>query len=317
MGLRIVFAGTPEAAVPTLEALVASDHNVIAVFTQPDRPAGRGRHLTASAVKEYAQAQSLRIYQPEKMDADVQSILETLAPDLIVVVAYGLLIPKQVLTIPKKGCVNVHFSLLPRWRGASPIQHTLLYGDEMTGVTIMQMNAGLDTGPVLLQERYPVDPEENSQLLHDRLAKIGAALLLKALEGIEHNTLRLISQDNAQATHAPKMNKSQGRIDWQQSAIKIANQIRALNPWPVAFTYLQGKRLRIWEARVMNIPADVPPGTVMEVNKWGIEVATGDKVLQILSLQLPGGRVMSASAFLNAHEVLPGETVFLEDSNEE
>jgi len=309
----VVFAGTPAAAVPTLEALLASEHEVVGVFTQPDRPAGRGRHLTASSVKECAMAQSLPIFQPEKMDAATQSDLKNIVPDVMVVVAYGLLIPKSVLTIPSAGCVNVHFSLLPRWRGASPIQQALLYGDEVTGVTVMQMDEGLDTGPVLLQETYPVDPDENSQMLHDRLAKAGANLLLKALDAIKHHTLPLRAQDNQKATHAPKIKKSQGLIDWRRSARDIANQVRAFNPWPVAFASFQGKSLRIWAAEVINVPADVPPGTVMEVNKVGIEVATGDKVLRVLSLQLPGGRVMRASEFLNAHEVLPGETIFVNE----
>ena len=314
MTLKIVFAGTPAAAVPTLEALVASEHDVVGVFTQPDRPAGRGRHLMASPVKTYAESQSLLIFQPEKLGTNVQSVLNELAPDVMVVVAYGLLMPKAVLTIPKRGCINVHFSLLPRWRGAAPIQQTLLHGDELTGVTTMQMDEGLDTGPVLLQEGYPVDPEENSQMLHDRLAKSSAALLLKTLNVMEHGDLNPVEQDDALVTHAPKIKKSQGLIDWYRPATDIFNKVRAFNPWPVAFTIFQEERLRIWRAELVEKPADVLPGTVMGVDKLGIEVATSDGVLRILSLQLPGGRPLSAGEFINAHAVLPGETVF---ANEE
>lgn len=314
MALKIVFAGTPAAAVPTLEALVASEHDVVGVFTQPDRPAGRGRHLMASPVKTYAESQLLPIFQPEKLEANAQSVLNELVPDVMVVVAYGLLMPKAALTIPKQGCINVHFSLLPRWRGAAPIQQTLLHGDELTGVTTMQMDEELDTGPVLLQEGYPVDPEENSQMLHDRLAKSGAALLLKTLSVMGHGDLNPVEQDDALVTHAPKIKKSQGLIDWYRPAIDIFNKVRAFNPWPVAFTIFQGERLRIWRAELAGKPADVPPGTVMGVDKLGMEVATSDGVLRILSLQLPGGRPLSAGAFINAHVVLPGETVF---ANEE
>lgn len=311
MSLKIIFAGTSSAAVPSLNALVDSEHKVIAVFTQPDRPAGRGRHLAASPVKECAVAHSLLVLQPEKIDAAAQSDLKKFDPDLMVVVSYGLFLPKAVLAIPRAGCVNVHFSLLPRWRGASPIQHALLYGDEITGVTVMQIDAGLDTGPILSQEEYLIDPDENSEMLYDRLAKAGAALLIKTINKIEHHhPLPLKAQDNEKATHAPKINKSQGLINWQRSAKEIANQVRAFNPWPVAFTYFQGKPLRIWVAEINDAPADLPPGTVMEANKTGIEVATGDKVLRILSLQLPGRRTMSAREFLNAQDVLPGETVF-------
>lgn len=314
--MKVVFCGTPDAAVPSLEALMHSEHDVVAVFTQPDRPAGRGRHLTASPVKELANAHSLPVMQPEKFNAEAQTQLATLAPDVIVVVAYGLLIPKSVLGIPKHGCVNVHFSLLPRWRGAAPIQYALLSGDEVTGVTVMQLDEGLDTGPVLSQEQYPVDPDENGQMLHDRLAKAGAGLLIKTLGSMEQNALQPRAQNSEQATHAPKIKKSQGLIDWKQPAAMVSNQVRAFNPWPVAFTYFAGKRLRIWEAELVNDAADVAPGMVMEVDKQGINVATGDKVLRILSLQAPGGRVLSAQEFLNAHEVLPGETVFLNEDSE-
>ena len=311
--MKVVFAGTPEAAVPTLDALLKSQHEIVAVLTIPDRPAGRGRRLSASPVKECAKDHSLLTLQPERLGADVQSTLKKIVPDVMVIVAYGLLLPKEVLTIPTYGCVNLHFSLLPRWRGASPIQHTLLYGDEMTGVSVMQMDEGLDTGPILAQEAYPVDPDENSQMLHDRLAKAGAQLLLKTLDAMAVGNLHGLPQDAQQATYAPKIKKSQGLIRWQQPARVIMNQVRAFNSWPVAFTYFEGKRLRIWHAEVVNVAANVPPGTVMEVNKLGIEVATGDKVLRVHALQLPGGRVLSAVEFLNAHEVLPGETVFLEE----
>lgn len=310
--MKIVFAGTPEAAVPTLQAVIDSSHEVLAVFTQPDRPAGRGRVLKASPVKECALAHDLPVFQPLKMDAQAQAQLKELNPDLMIVVAYGLLLPKSVLDIPKRGCVNLHFSLLPRWRGAAPIQYTLLHGDELTGVTVMQMDEGLDTGPILMQEKYPVDPSETSQMLHDRLASSGAALLLETLSALEKNSLSPQAQNNSHATYASKIKKSEGKISWARPAIEIVNQIRAFNPWPVAFTYFNQQSLRIWEAELVNVDADVPPGVVMSADKYGIEVAAKDKVVRLISLQLPGGRRMSAGDFLNAHTVLPGETEFLE-----
>jgi len=311
--LNIVFAGTPQIAVPCLQALMASSHKVVAVYTQPDRPAGRGRQLTASPVKEYAQSYSLPVRQPEKMDTASQEQLKQLAPDVMVVVAYGLLLPKAVLEIPKYGCINVHFSLLPRWRGAAPIQYTLLSGDEITGVTVMQLDEGMDTGPILSQEKYPVDPEENSKMLQNRLADAGATLLLKTLTAIEQHKISPLPQDAAKATYAAKLTKSQGLIHWQKSAIDIVNQVRAFNPWPVAFTYFEGQRLRIWDAELVNVPTDVSPGTVIGVGKLGIEVASNDKMVRLRLLQLPGGRILSASEFLNARHVLPGETVFSDD----
>ncbi len=311
MSLKVVFAGTPNIAVPTLKALVASEHQVLAVLTQPDRPAGRGRHLTASPIKAYAQTQSLAVYQPERLDKAIQLELNHWAPDIIVVVAYGLLIPKSVLALPKRGCINVHFSLLPRWRGASPIQYTLLSGDKSTGITIMQLDEGLDTGPILLQESYPVELHENAKMLEDRLATKAPDLLLSTLSAIEKKTLyRPLVQKHADALYAPKINKSQGLIHWQRTAKEIANQVRALNPRPVAFTYFQGKRLRIWQTQVVDASVDLLPGTVVAVSKQGIEVATTDKIIRILALQLPGGRTMTAAEFLNAHPIVPGDTVF-------
>lgn len=314
--MKIVFAGTPEAAVPTLEALIASQHEVVGVFTQPDRPAGRGRHLAASAVKRCAETASLPVFQPEKMDVNAQSSLNALAPDVMVVVAYGLLLPASVLSIPTFGCINVHFSLLPRWRGAAPIQRAILAGDELTGVSTMQMDKGLDTGPILLQTEYPLDPDENSQMLHDRLAKAGAELLIKTLKDLTQSQLKPTSQDNVLSTHAAKIKKAEGLIDWQRSAIEISNQVRAFNPWPVAFTYYLGQRLRLWSAELTNDVSDLPPGTVVTADHEGIAVACGDGVLLIRTVQLPGGRQMAARDFINAHAVLPGETIFSKEGIE-
>lgn len=309
--IKVIFAGTPEMAVPSLQQLIlAPDIQVSAVFTQPDRPSGRGRKLTPSPVKMLALEHNLPVFQPEKLDASMLEKIEALSPDLIIVVAYGLMIPSKILSIPRWGCINAHFSLLPRWRGASPIQQALLHGDEKTGVTIMQLDRGLDTGPILLQEETPIDPEETALQLQTRLAEMGASLLIKTTQSLAQGAIKAVPQNNTEATHAGKIEKADGLIHWQQPAKKIVNQIRAFNPWPVAFTYFKGLRLRIWRAALVNIPVDVPAGVVMDVNREGIEVATGDQVVRLLEVQLPGGKILSAREFLNSNTVLPGDTYF-------
>jgi methionyl-tRNA formyltransferase len=301
--LRIVFAGTPEFSVPPLRALLASPHQVVGVYTQPDRPAGRGRKLTPSPVKEEALAATVPVFQPGSLrDADAQRELAALKPDLMVVVAYGLLLPQAVLDIPRLGCVNIHASLLPRWRGAAPIQRALLAGDAETGVGIMRMEAGLDTGPVYLERRIPIEAADTASSLHDKLAKLGAEALTAALPGIADGTLVPVPQDDAQSCYAKKLDKAEAEIDWRRPAAEIARQVRAFNPWPVAQTRFEDAMLRIWNAIPVKGEAG-SPGMVMSAGRNGIEVATGDGLLRITRLQMPGKKPVSAADFINAYNI--------------
>ncbi|PLY12991.1 MAG: methionyl-tRNA formyltransferase [Sedimenticola sp.] len=302
--LNIIFAGTPEFSVPPLQALLDSEHNVIAVYTQPDRPAGRGRKLTASPVKQLAQEHGIPVYQPKNFKAEQDlSELEALQADLMVVVAYGLILPQQVLDAPRLGCINIHASLLPRWRGAAPIQRAVLAGDQQSGITIMQMEAGLDTGPMLLKLTTPIAVDETGGSLHDRLSVMGAEALMQALPGIAEASIQPVVQNDALANYASKLDKSEASIDWQQSAAAIDRQVRAFNPWPVAQTLWGDKVVRIWQSASVAAESANRPGTVLGASKQGIDVATGDGVLRILSLQMPGKRAMSAADFLNAHKI--------------
>ncbi|AGA90043.1 methionyl-tRNA formyltransferase [Thioflavicoccus mobilis 8321] len=301
---KIVFAGTPEFSVPCLRALLEGPAQVVAVYTQPDRPAGRGRHLAASPVKETALAHGLPVYQPATLkDPAAVATLAGLAADLMVVAAYGLLLPTTVLDTPRLGCINVHASLLPRWRGAAPIQRALLAGDAETGITIMGMEAGLDTGPMYLTRTTPIGPRDTGGSLHDRLAELGAEALLAALPGILDGSLHPQPQDPDLATYAKKLTKEEALIDWTQPAPAIDRQIRAFNPWPVAETRLGPTTLRIWEATVIADPGDAAPGTVVATGKAGIDVATGEGRLRITRLQPPGKRPMAAADYLNARSL--------------
>lgn len=311
--MKIIFAGTPEFAVPTLQALLHSRHQILAVYTQPDRPAGRGQKMTASPVKQAAFAANIPVFQPVTLrDPAEQQHLQTMHPDVMVVVAYGLILPEPVLTAPRDGCINVHASLLPRWRGAAPIQRAILAGDSQTGVTIMQMDRGLDTGAMLAQVSCPITAEDTSGALHERLAVLGAQALLDTVEKLEQGLLRPQPQDNALACYAPKIDKAEARIDWSAGAIAIHQKIRAFNPWPVAFTTCNEETVRIWQAMPVDTQTDLPPGTIIRADKNGIAVATGDGVLQILVLQIPGGRPVQAVDFLNAKKNLlqPGQALF-------
>ena len=303
MSLNIVFAGTPQFAVPTLQALIDSDHRLLAVYTQPDRPAGRGRQLLASPVKQLAMQYDLTVQQPITLrDKSAQSVLQSYQPDVMVVVAYGLLLPKAVLSIPLWGCVNIHPSLLPRWRGAAPIQHTLLAGDTETGVCIMQMDEGMDTGNIVYCQKEIILPQDNSQTLHDRLSHLGAKCLLSTLDQLEQSQLTISQQDDDNATYATKIQKSDAQIDWSWSVIDIANRIRAFNPWPIAYTQLQGQTLRLWQASILSQSTDhIVPGTVVGLSTAGLDVATGTGILRCLQVQLPGARRIASRDFYNAH----------------
>lgn len=308
--LKIIFAGTPAFATHGLEKLIHSNHEVVAVYTQPDRPAGRGLKVTASPVKELASQHQLPVYQPVTLkEVAEQEKLKSFNADVMIVAAYGLLLPAAVLTIPKFGCINIHPSLLPRWRGAAPIQRTIFAGDKVTGVTIMQMDAGLDTGPMLLQHHYTLAVDETSATLHDKLAVMGADLLLETLDLLVQNKLAPQVQDNTLATYATKMTKEEALIDWTQSAESIEYKIRAFNPWPIAFTHWEAQSLRIGMAIAQNENHHSKPGTIVQASKEGIDVATGKGILRLLSLQLPGGKMLPVHSFYHsrANEFVTGK----------
>lgn len=304
--MRIVFAGTPEFAAIHLGALLASEHTVVAVYTQPDRPAGRGKKLQASPVKELALAAGIPVLQPASLRReDEVARLVALDADVMVVVAYGLILPQPVLDAPRMGCLNVHASLLPRWRGAAPIQRAIAAGDTESGITIMQMDAGLDTGAMLAVARCAIPPHTTAGELHDRLAELGPPLLLKVLGDLPGYQETARVQDDSAATYAHKIEKREAAIDWRQDAATLARAICAFNPFPVCYGVLQGERVRIWQARALaETHTDVTPGTVLRAAREGIVVACGRGSLCIDTLQLPGGKVLAAGQVLNARSAL-------------
>ena len=300
--LRLVFAGTPEFAVPCLDACLAAAADVVAVYTQPDRPAGRGRKLASSPVKQRALAANIPVEQPETLrDPQAQRRLAEYACDLMIVVAYGLILPKKVLAIPRLGCWNVHASLLPRWRGAAPIQRAILAGDSETGVDLMQMEAGLDTGPVLIERRTPISRDDTGGTLHDRLAKLGAETIAEGLARLARgDALPPRAQSETGIEYAHKLDKSEARLDWNEAASVLERKVRAFDPWPAAEAELRGERVRIWSAEAIDARTDRPPGTIVATGRDAIDVATGKGLLRILEIQREGGRRISVRDWQNA-----------------
>ncbi len=304
--LRLVFAGTPNFALPCLQACHNSAARLLGVYSQPDRASGRGRRRQPGPVKHWAQALGVAVEQPSSLrEATVQQRLREFAPDLLVVVAYGLILPPEVLAIPKYGCWNVHASLLPRWRGAAPIQRAILAGDQHTGTCLMQMEAGLDTGPVLLCNSTAIDTEETAGSLHDRLAELAAAVLTEGLSALlRGESLVPQAQSTAGVSYARKLQKSEARLDWNRSAEELARQVRAFNPWPVCEAVIAAERLRIW--RAVAVPAVVTelPGQILAANAQGLDVSTASGVLRLLEVQRAGGRPLAVGDFLNARPEL-------------
>ncbi|MGL6533443.1 methionyl-tRNA formyltransferase [Aeromonas caviae] len=299
--LKLIFAGTPDFAARHLAALLSSGHEVVAVYTQPDKPAGRGQKLTASPVKELALAHDLPVYQPASLRNEAaQAELAALGADLMVVVAYGLILPKAVLDTPRLGCINVHGSLLPRWRGAAPIQRSIWAGDAETGVTIMQMDVGLDTGAMIRKVTCPIASDETSASLYDKLAGLGPQALVDTLDAMAAGDTAAEPQDDALANYAEKLSKEEARIDWSMDAVAIERCIRAFNPWPISWFDVAGQTVKVWQAEVVAQDHGQTAGTLLKADKQGIEVATGQGVLRLLTLQPPGKKAMSVSDLLNS-----------------
>ena len=299
--LRIIFAGTPDFAARHLDALLSSEHQVVGVFTQPDRPAGRGKKLMPSPVKVLAEEKGLPVFQPASLRAEEnQQLVASLNADVMVVVAYGLILPKAVLAMPRLGCINVDGSLLPRWRGAAPIQRSLWAGDAETGVTIMQMDVGLDTGDMLFKLACPITDEDTSATLYDKLAELGPQGLIATLQQLAQGTAQPQVQDEAQVTYAEKLSKEEARLDWSLSAAQLERCIRAFNPWPMSWFMVDEQPVKVWKASVIPSKPTEKPGTIVEVSKAGIQVATADGILNLESLQPAGKKAMSAQDLLNS-----------------
>ncbi|WP_029306209.1 methionyl-tRNA formyltransferase, partial [Aeromonas dhakensis] len=294
--LKLIFSGTPDFAARHLAALLSSDHEVVAVYTQPDKPAGRGQKLTASPVKELALAHDLPVYQPASLrKEEAQAELAALGADLMVVVAYGLILPKAVLDTPRLGCINVHGSLLPRWRGAAPIQRSIWAGDAETGVTIMQMDVGLDTGAMIRKMSCPIAADETSASLYDKLAELGPQALVDTIDAMAAGDTAAEAQDDALANYAEKLSKEEARIDWSMDAAAIERCIRAFNPWPISWFEVADQTVKVWQAEVITQDHGQRAGTLLKADKQGIDVATGKGVLRLLTLQPPGKKAMSVT----------------------
>ena len=301
--LRIIFAGTPDFAARHLDALLAANYNVVGVFTQPDRPAGRGKKLMPSPVKVVAQEHGLPVFQPASLrPAENQQLIADLNADIMVVVAYGLILPKAVLEMPRLGCINVHGSLLPRWRGAAPIQRSLWAGDDETGVTIMQMDVGLDTGDMLYKLACPITTDDTSASLYDKLAELGPQGLIETLQLLASGKARPEVQDESQVTYAEKLSKEEALLDWSLSAAQLERCIRAFNPWPMSYFMMDGQPVKVWKASVLEAATNAAPGTILEADKQGIQVATAQGVLNIEELQPAGKKAMKAQDLLNSRK---------------
>jgi len=297
--LRIVFAGTPEFAAEHLKALLDSPHQLLAVYTQPDRPAGRGQKLAPSPVKQLAQQHGLPVYQPQSLrDPAAQAELAALAPDLLVVVAYGLILPQAVLDTPRLGCINSHASLLPRWRGAAPIQRAIEAGDAESGVTLMQMEAGLDTGPMLLKAATPIGAQDTGGSLHDRLAELGSKALVEGIAGLAAGTLIGEVQDDTLATYAHKLNKDEARLDWRRPASELERRVRAFTPWPICHSTLNGEPLKVLATHLAE--GQGRPGEIIQAGREGLTVACGVGALRLTRLQLPGGKPLAFADLFNS-----------------
>lgn len=299
--LRIIFAGTPDFAARHLDALLSSEHQIVGVFTQPDRPAGRGNKLTPSPVKVLAEQHHLPVFQPKSLRPEEnQHLVAALNADVMVVVAYGLILPKAVLDMPRLGCINVHGSLLPRWRGAAPIQRSLWAGDNETGVTIMQMDVGLDTGDMMYKIACPIEADDTSASLYDKLAQLGPQGMLATLQQMAAGTAKREVQDESLVTYAEKLSKEEARLDWNLSAAQLERCIRAFNPWPVSYFTLEDQPVKVWQATVLAQTTDAEPGTIIHADKQGIQVATAEGVLNLTQLQPAGKKPMSAQDLLNS-----------------
>ena len=301
--MKILFMGTPDFAVPSLNALVEAGHTVCGVFTQPDKPKNRGMKLQASPVKEYALAHDIPVFQPVKMrDGNALAMVRELAPQLVVVAAYGRILPREILDCPPRGCINVHSSLLPAYRGSAPINWAILNGDRNSGVTIMHMAEELDAGDIILQESTPIGPEENAEELYGRLAELGAALLVRAVEQIENGTAERTAQDPERVTLAPMLSRELSPMDWNRTASELHDQVRGLVPWPMATTQLDGLRCKVWRSAVCGETTDRPAGRVVQADKRGLKIACGGgTVLELKELQPDGKKRMEAAAFLLGH----------------
>jgi methionyl-tRNA formyltransferase len=307
--MNILFAGTPEFAATLLEALIHSEHTVMGVLCQPDKPTGRGQKMLPPATKILAQQQGIPVLQPPTLKSDdIQDKLRAFNADIMVVAVYGLLLPEAVLSIPRLGCLNVHASILPRWRGASPIHQAILSGDTETGVTLMKMDVGLDTGDMLSKQAIPILPEDTTATLSEKLSRLGATLLIGYLNDCETQGLNALvgqPQDSSQTTHAPKISKQDAQIDWQQSAGKIVRQIQAFQPWPISFGLIEDKVIRFWSAEAHSSTADASPGTILAATSQGLDIATGHHtLLRAHIIQLPGKKPLPIQSILNGHAAL-------------
>ncbi len=307
--MKVLFMGTPDFAVPVLEGIISSSkHQVVAVVTQPDKKRGRGGDVTFPPVKEVAVRENIPVLQPVKIkQEEAVAQLRDLSFDVMVVVAFGQILSKEILDMPKYGCINVHASLLPRWRGAAPIQWSILSGDEKTGITTMKLDEGVDTGDMLLQEEYTIKPDETGGSLFDHLSPMGSDLLLKTLDQVEDGSIKPIKQDDSQSTYAKMLTKELGQMDWNESAISLERKVRGLNPWPSAYTHYKGKTLKIWKACVGPDMGDAVPGTILKTEKLTFFVQTGEGTLEIKELQLEGKKRMDAGSFLRGVSLSEGE----------